>query len=68
MPIYEYRCQACGHQFEDFRPAAAADDAGTCPQCGKPKLQRLLSAFATSASSKGGADMGSACSSSSPFK
>lgn len=40
MPIYEYRCQACGHQFEllVLREATPA-----CASCGSAKLERLLS-------------------------
>ena len=47
MPIYEYKCKGCGFTFEDFRPADQADGECHCPKCGKPKADRLLSAFAT---------------------
>ena len=43
MPIYEYRCSACGHQDEFLQKVS--DPAVTeCPACGKPALQKLLSA------------------------
>jgi len=43
MPIYEYRCQSCGHELE--RLQRMSDPALTdCPQCGKAKLRRLISA------------------------
>ena len=43
MPIYEYRCSACGHQDEFLQKIS--DPAITeCPACGKPALQKLLSA------------------------
>ena len=40
MPIYEYRCQACGHAFEllVFKTTVAA-----CPACRSEALERLLS-------------------------
>ena len=43
MPIYEYQCQACGHVLDALQKY---DDAPLkkCPDCGKPKLKRLLSA------------------------
>ena len=43
MPIYEYQCQACGHVLDALQKI---DDAPLkkCPDCGKPKLKRLLSA------------------------
>ena len=43
MPIYEYRCQSCGHQQEFLRKVSDAP-LTTCPQCGKPSLTKLLSA------------------------
>lgn len=43
MPIYEYQCQSCGHQFEHFQKMS--DPLLTeCPECGKPDLQKLVSA------------------------
>ncbi|MBM3469438.1 MAG: zinc ribbon domain-containing protein [Armatimonadetes bacterium] len=32
MPIYEYRCTRCQHDFESFQPVGEA--APGCPQCG----------------------------------
>ena len=43
MPIYEYRCQSCGHELEKLQrmsDAALTD----CPECGKGTLKRLISA------------------------
>jgi len=41
MPMYDYRCHDCGHQWEVLLPSAdTAPDA--CPQCGGGELQRLL--------------------------
>lgn len=51
MPIYEYQCKTCGHQleaFQKFKDKPLSD----CPQCGKPHLQKLISA--TSFQLKGG--------------
>jgi len=43
MPIYEYQCQACGHDMEAIQKMS--DDALTdCPECGKPELKKLISA------------------------
>ena len=45
MPTYEYRCNACSHELEAFHKIA--DPAlKKCPKCGKPKLERLISATA----------------------
>ena len=43
MPIYEYRCQSCGHQQEFLQKVSDAPHT-TCPKCGKPSLSKLLSA------------------------
>jgi len=43
MPTYEYKCSACGHQFERFQ-SITADRIRKCPQCGKVKVNRLVSA------------------------
>ncbi|TMG85466.1 MAG: zinc ribbon domain-containing protein [Betaproteobacteria bacterium] len=43
MPIYEYRCSACGHELEALQklsdPLLLA-----CPTCGKPALSKLVTA------------------------
>jgi putative FmdB family regulatory protein len=46
MPIFEYRCSACGHKFEDVRPSSEADQVKECPHCGRPKVERQVSPFA----------------------
>jgi putative FmdB family regulatory protein len=40
MPIYEYACQECGHQFEWL---VRGDEKPTCPSCGRAKLAKQLS-------------------------
>jgi putative FmdB family regulatory protein len=41
MPTYEYRCDACGHEFEKFQSMKTAP-IRTCPSCHKRKVKRLL--------------------------
>ncbi len=43
MPIYEYRCQACGGELEKLQRMSDAP-LTDCPACGKPELKRLISA------------------------
>jgi putative FmdB family regulatory protein len=45
MPTYEYHCDACGNDFEQFQPITAAP-IKKCPKCGKNKARRLISAGA----------------------
>ncbi|ALU39191.1 hypothetical protein AS188_04835 [Kocuria flava] len=42
MPLYEYRCPACG-VFEALRSMGAAGAEQACPGCGAP-ARRLMSA------------------------
>jgi len=43
MPIYEYRCQECGHELERLQRMSDAP-LTDCPACGKAQLKRLISA------------------------
>jgi putative FmdB family regulatory protein len=45
MPIYEYRCRACGVTFEELRSAGDADAPLTCA-CGQADTARLPSLIA----------------------
>ncbi len=42
MPIYEYRCDACGEDLE-VTQRITADKLVDCPACDEPKLRRLIS-------------------------
>jgi putative FmdB family regulatory protein len=41
MPTYEYRCEACRHEFEIFH-SITENALRKCPKCGKLKLRRLI--------------------------
>ena len=43
MPIYEYRCKECAHEVEELQKLSDPPLV-TCPACGKPTLQKLVSA------------------------
>jgi putative FmdB family regulatory protein len=43
MPIYEYRCEACGHELEAMHKMSDAP-LTDCPECGKAALQKKISA------------------------
>lgn len=44
MPLYEYRCSKCGHQFEVIQKFSDSPKT-KCPKCGG-LLEKLLSASA----------------------
>src|SRR5215475_6314444 len=43
MPIYEYRCGACGHKLEALQKLSESP-LTDCPACGKSRLNKLVSA------------------------
>lgn len=42
MPIYEYLCEKCGHEFEREQ-RITEDPVKTCPKCRAKKVRRLIS-------------------------
>ena len=48
MPLYEYKCRACGKHFEMLRRMQDADFDLECPDCRSPKVERQISTFSTS--------------------
>jgi putative FmdB family regulatory protein len=43
MPIYEYKCEACGHELEKLQKMS--DDPLTdCPACSEASLKKQISA------------------------
>jgi putative FmdB family regulatory protein len=47
MPIYEYECRGCHHQFEQL---VRTGDTPACPKCQSGDLERLLSHIAAMSS------------------
>jgi putative FmdB family regulatory protein len=45
MPIYEYRCEACGHELEQIQKISDPPLVD-CPACGQPTLRKQISAAA----------------------
>jgi putative FmdB family regulatory protein len=43
MPIYEYQCQACGHEHEALQKLSDAPLIN-CPACSQPELMKKISA------------------------
>ncbi len=43
MPIYGYKCLACGHEFELMQKMSDPEPSA-CPACGKPDVRKQLSA------------------------
>ncbi|HHT9110789.1 MAG TPA: FmdB family zinc ribbon protein [Candidatus Brocadiaceae bacterium] len=41
MPTYDYKCNACEHEFELFQHITE-NPIKKCPSCGKLKVQRII--------------------------
>jgi len=44
MPIYEFKCQDCGGQFEKI---AKIEESPDCPECGSSEVEKLVTFSAT---------------------
>jgi putative FmdB family regulatory protein len=47
MPVYQYHCSSCGHDFERVESMRAheAGAAPHCPKCGSEEVEQRPSAF-----------------------
>lgn len=66
MPLYEFQCKGCGHEFEDLvlgsaKHAVDPDRGPVCPSCNGRQLERLLSVFSVNAVADGPAPAAGAC-------
>ncbi len=43
MPLYEYHCPSCNHNFDKLQPMSS--DGAECPVCEQP-ARRIISVFA----------------------
>ena len=59
VPIYEYRCQACGRAFEML--VFSTSPRVSCPSCGAVDVKRTPSTFGIGGSAKG-TSSGASCS------
>lgn len=59
MPLYDFRCDSCAEEFEEFAPAELNTNSGAeprCPACGSGALTRQFAsriAVHTSAQRRG---------------
>jgi putative FmdB family regulatory protein len=54
MPIYEYRCTACGTVFARLQSVSNPGKDIPCPKCECAETERVLSTFAAGSSTSGG--------------
>ncbi|HXZ36115.1 MAG TPA: zinc ribbon domain-containing protein [Thermodesulfobacteriota bacterium] len=61
MPIYEYQCCKCAHQFEMIHGVSDKGSKITCPKCGAANPQRMMSAFSCGGPKAGESGSASSC-------
>lgn len=47
MPIYEFFCKKCSTVYQFYSRTVNTEKVPRCPKCRRPKLNRILSGFAT---------------------
>jgi putative FmdB family regulatory protein len=52
MPTYDYRCSACGHQFELVERLSQHQAVHKCPKCGSDKVEHVMTQFYAKTSRK----------------
>lgn len=62
MPVFEYKCQDCGHVMEVLQKGRKAGKLA-CEKCGSAGLQKLLSGFAVGQGKSSSAPACDSCSS-----
>ncbi len=43
MPVHDFTCAACGHQFDKLFRSIGDKPKAECPKCGSVKTERALS-------------------------
>lgn len=56
MPVYEFRCNACGAAVSIFVRSMSSPVSGKCEKCGSTDLRRVMSRFAVLRGSSGGGE------------
>ena len=69
MPIYEYHCADCGHDFEKLMRFSDPKVISTqCPGCQSDNTRKRLSTIAAYKGGRSQSSTGARCGSSSPFR
>jgi len=48
MPIYEFSCKSCSHNFDGIYPVGIKAETLECPKCKQKTVKKLFSTFAVS--------------------
>ena len=68
MPIYVFRCNHCGHVFEDLMPHDVEEAKVHCLSCKMQGARKLPAVFASSSGTGGGESKDANCGSGKGFR
>ena len=60
MPIYEYKCEECGENF-DFLAKRLSQKPEACPHCGAKTFKKQLSTFSANVATSSSSAASSCC-------
>ncbi|MFZ0391787.1 MAG: zinc ribbon domain-containing protein [Calditrichia bacterium] len=66
MPLFEYRCEDCGNEFEELVSFTNSNDM-ECPECGSHNTHKKVSTFATLGGGRSSGGSSGSCGSSGGF-
>ena len=46
MPLYDFKCNACGEPFEIMSSSGEREDKAVCPNCGSRDVATVFGSFA----------------------
>lgn len=58
MPIFEYKCNDCGEQFDFLHKSINNIEDVNCLSCNSENIKKLMSTFSASFSNSGSSDFG----------
>jgi putative FmdB family regulatory protein len=64
MPIYEFCCRKCQHEFEEL--VMRKGEVIVCPHCGSQETDKQVSGFAVTGSARQSGGSGGSCGSCKP--
>ncbi len=56
MPLYEYRCEKCGHQFEELVSLKEGSRNRQCPKCSGRSAHKIMSVCAARVDASGASE------------
>ena len=63
MPLFEFECPSCSHEFEELVLSFNGTGDVSCPVCGESDVQKKISTFASKVAGENSLSLGSSAAS-----